>query len=83
MPKRHLVILPFLWLAGCAGSVAPETFPDDFGVAVRHNMAAQIVAPERQVTTIAPAPGSRRSLAVERYQNDQVEPPVAIYTRDE
>jgi type IV pilus biogenesis protein CpaD/CtpE len=72
-------------LAACAESEfpAPERFPDDFGTAVRSNMAAQIIARDGEVETLAPAPGVRRSLAIERYQTDRVEQPVEIDTRSE
>ena len=56
---------------------------NDFGLAVRSNMDAQIIAEEGEVTTLGPAPGERRALAVGRYQTDQVEQPVEIFTRGE
>lgn len=83
MTHRILVVMVLGVLAGCADTPAPETFPDDFGVAVRTNMQAQIIRKDGEVTALAPAPGERRSLAVGRYQTDQVEPPVKIFTRGE
>lgn len=75
--------VPFLLLAACAEPPTPESVPDDFGLAVRHNIEAQIAAPDREVEELGAAPGARRALTVERYQTDQVDPPIEIYTRDE
>ena len=70
-------------LAACADPPSPQSMPDHFGVAVRNNMQAQIIADEGEVTALSPAPGDRRALAVGRYQTDQVEPPVQVFTRGE
>ena len=83
MPYRLLVIGLCGVLAACASSPGPESEPNDFGLAVRTNMEAQIIAKEGEVTTLGPAPGVRRSLAVRRYQTDQVEQPVELFTRGE
>ena len=81
--SRHLLVMPLITLiSACAELPSPERFPDDFGKAVRTNMAAQIIAREGEVQTLAPAPGSRRSLAVERYQTDRVEQPIDVLTTE-
>ena len=83
MSHRLLSIIACGALVACAEAPGPESVPDDFGVAVRGNMEAQIIAKEGEVTTLGPAPGVRRALAVGRYQTDQVEQPVEILTRGE
>lgn len=83
MLHRLGVILFLGSLVACAESPKPESQPDDFGLAVRRNMEAQIIADEGEVRTLAPAPGDRRALAVGRYQTDQVEQPAEVYTRAE
>lgn len=83
MPHRLLSIMACGLLAACAEAPTPESLPNDFGLAVRSNMEAQIIAKEGEVTTLGPAPGVRRSLSVRRYQTDQVEQPVEVYTRAE
>lgn len=83
MPHRFLFIMGCCVLAACAEAPGTESVPNDFGLAVRSNMEAQIIAKEGEVTTLGPAPGVRRALAARRYQTDRVEPPVKIYTRDE
>lgn len=72
-------------LTACASAPTPEgdVLGNDFGLAVRSNMDAQIIAKEGEVTTLGPAPGVRRALSVGRYQTDQVEQPVEIFTRGE
>ena len=82
---RNLMVIGSLCALGaCADEPAPESsMSDDFGVAVRGNMEAQIIAKEGEVTTLGPAPGVRRSLAIGRYQTDRVEAPVEVYTRGE
>ncbi len=83
MPYRVLSIVACGLLAACAQAPTPESLPDDFGLAVRSNMEAQIIAKEGEVTTLGPAPGVRRALAAGRYQTDRVEQPVEIFTRGE
>ena len=63
--------------------MGPESPSSEFGVAVRSNMEAQIIAKEGEVQTLGPAPGDRRALAIGRYQTDQVEQPTEVYTRAE
>jgi len=79
--RSWLLLSTCLFLAACTQD-APEldVAPEGFGVAVRHNMEAQIVNPKRPVTALGPAPGERRALAAERYQADRVETPVEVYT---
>ena len=83
MPHRLLSLVACGALVACAEAPGPESLPDDFGLAVRSNMEAQIIAKEGEVTTLGPAPGVRRALAAGRYQTDRVEQPVKVYTRDE
>ena len=86
MAYRLPTIIMLSLLGACtAPRAAPEgTLPaNDFGLAVRSNLEAQIIAEEGEVTTLGPAPGVRRALAVGRYQTDQVEQPVEIFTRGE
>jgi len=85
MAKRILTVLALGSLVACTQGPTPENpVPgDDFGLAVRSNMQAQIIAKDGEVKTLAPAPGVRRSLAVDRYQTDRVETPVQVFTRDE
>ncbi len=83
MSYRLLSIMVCGALAACAEAPGPESLPNDFGLAVRSNMEAQIIAEEGEVTTLGPAPGVRRALAAGRYQTDQVEQPVEIFTRGE
>ncbi len=86
MTNHVLHLLAFAALSACAQAelpadgLAPES---DFGLAVKSNMRAQIIAEEGEVRTLGPAPGERRALAVGRYQTDRVEQPVEVYTRDE
>ena len=85
MVHRLATIITLSLLAGCSAPPAEDVAlpANDFGVAVRSNMDAQIIAEEGEVTTLGPAPGVRRALAVGRYQTDQVEQPVEIFTRGE
>ncbi len=83
MPHRLLFIMGCCVLAACAEAPGTESVPNDFGLAVRTNMEAQIIAREGEVTTLGPAPGVRRALTARRYQTDQVEQPVEIFTRGE
>lgn len=78
--------LAFAALSACAEARLPADGPppkSDFGLAVKSNMRAQIIAEEGEIKTLGPAPGERRALAVGRYQTDRVEQPVEVYTRDE
>lgn len=74
---------PCLLLLACAEAPKPDVAPEGFGVAVRHNIEAQIANPDRQVETLGPAPGERRAIGAARYQTDQVEAPVEVFTRGE
>jgi type IV pilus biogenesis protein CpaD/CtpE len=81
-----LHILAFAALSACAKPPPSSDAPNplgDFGLAIKTNMAAQIIADEGEVRTLGPAPGERRALAVGRYQTDRVEKPAEVYTRDE
>lgn len=86
MTYRVLSILVLASLTACAEGLRPGEGPTPlgaFGLAVRGNMEAQIIAVDGEVQTLAPAPGVRRSLAVGRYQTDQVEQPAEVFTRGE
>ena len=83
MLHRHFHVLVLSALTACADAPSPESSPDEFGLAVRRNMEAQIIAGEDEVRALGPAPGVRRALAVGRYQTDRVEQPVEVYTRSE
>lgn len=84
MPKCLLVFIVLAPLAACSGdALSPENPPKNFGLAVRSNMEAQIIAEEGEVRTLGPAPGERRALSIGRYQTDRVEQPVEVYTRAE
>lgn len=81
MPRHRLSMLLLGLLAACAETPPHEKETSAFGVAVRSNMEAQIIAREGEAATLAPAPGVRRALAVGRYQTDQVEQPIEVYTQ--
>ena len=83
MRPSFLHTLPLCVLVACAETTAPSSEPNDFGLAVARNMEAHIIAKEGEVQTLGPAPGDRRALAIDRYQTDQVEQPIEVYTRDE
>ena len=85
MIYRLFHILALGSLAACADAPLSESPhpPSDFGLAVRTNMEAQIIADQGEVQTLGPAPGERRALAIGRYQTDQVEQPAEVYTRAE
>lgn len=76
----RLLLLPvFAFLAACAGeqtsdSAAMRPLSPDFGNAIRHNEAVQVIDPE-PATTDDQAPaldGRRAAAAVARYQNGEV-----------
>lgn len=86
MPYRMLSILALAALGACAESPSSSGEPKPlgaFGLAVRSNMNAQIIANGDEVQTLAPAPGVRRSLAIARYQTDRVEQPAKVFTNGE
>ena len=86
MTNHVLHLLAFAALSACAEAELRADGPppeSDFGLAVKSNMRAQIIAEEGEVRTLGPAPGERRALAAGRYQTDRVEQPVEVYTRDE
>lgn len=74
-----MVGLSLLVLGGCA---QPETLSSDFGDAVRHNMAAQVVNPAPRHSTAPPEmDGGRAAIARGRYQAGMVKEPKADSTR--
>lgn len=83
MHRIWLFISPILLTNACAEPPLPDVAPDGFGVAVRHNMEAQIAYPDKQVDNLGSAPGVRRALVIERYQTDRVDTPVEVFTRGE
>jgi hypothetical protein len=83
MVRPWLLASPLLLLGACTEPPLPDVAPEGFGLAVRHNIEAQIANPKRGVETLGPAPGTRRALAAARYHSDQVDAPVQVFTRDE
>lgn len=73
-----IVIAAGLALSACA-SKAPAHLSDDFGAALKQDLAAQIADPDAKYTGI-PAPGSdgaRAALAQKRYERGAVVAPPA------
>lgn len=83
MHRCWLFISTVVLLTACAEPPIPDQAPEGFGLAVRHNMEAQIAYPDQTSDRLGSAPGVRRSLAIERYQTDQVDTPVEVLTRGE
>ena len=75
MVRASLVLLPVtvLLLAGCAERYAEPIAYAPHGVAVRHNMAAQIVDPTPSIAPPGPVDAERALLGLERYRTDTVE----------
>ena len=83
MHRCCLLISSIFLLNACAEPPIPDQVPEHFGVAVRHNMEAQIAYPDQAADKLGPASGVRQSLATRRYQTDQVDAPVEVFTRGE
>ena len=79
MNIRPTILVAGLVLAAC--STPANTPRPEFGQAVRHNMAAQIIDPNPpEDMALPPSDGARRVLMIERYRTDQVEPPMLPVT---
>ena len=79
MNIRPTILLAGLVLAAC-NTPANEPRPE-FGEAVRHNMAAQIIDPNPpENMELPPSDGVRRALMIQRYQADDVESPLLPVT---
>ncbi len=70
-------------LAGC-DTGAREPLGTGFGNAIRHNMAAQIIAPEPRLATEPPAAldGRRSAGAIQRYEKGEVIEPEKLRTTE-
>ncbi len=84
------VLILLAALSGCAGGATDERpaagpLGADFGNAVRHNAAVQIVDPEPMNLDGSPPPmdGRRAAAAMGRYQSGDVEIPEAVSTSGE
>lgn len=79
MKKKYTIVaVAGLMLAGCTQSAL--RLNDDFGRAVRADVAAQIADPDAHYAG-APAPGSngaRVGLAQKRYETNKVIPPATV-----
>jgi len=79
MNIRPTILLAGLVLAAC--NTPANTPRPEFGQAVRNNMAAHIIDPNPpESMELPPSDGVRRSLMIERYQADEVEPPLLPVT---
>jgi type IV pilus biogenesis protein CpaD/CtpE len=79
MNIRPIILVASLVLAAC--NTPADTPRPEFGQAVRQNMAAQIIDPNPPADmALPPSDGVRRSLAIQRYQADEVESPLLPVT---
>lgn len=69
-------------LAALAACAPRETVAPDFGAAVRHNMAVQIIPPEPDRDEPAGMDGRRAGDAWDRYRGGRTIPPVPMSTSD-
>ncbi|HYD29645.1 MAG TPA: hypothetical protein VEB64_02140 [Azospirillaceae bacterium] len=80
---RNLLVLAVILpaVAGC-GTQAYEPLSADFGNAVRHNMAVQVVNPDPPAASDAAPTGSgaRAALAYNRYETGKVVKPQTMST---
>ncbi len=81
---KHLITLgAILSLSACATTTpAAKAHAPTFGQAVKHNMAAQAVAPtpEQKANTFIPADPAKRAKARENYRTGETPDPVPIRT---
>lgn len=86
MNIRHLrlaVIAAAGALGACGGDVLTLNEPDTFGMAVRHNVEAQVVDPDpKPQAGPIPMDGSRAAIAMQRYQTDRVKQPRSLRTTE-
>jgi hypothetical protein len=79
MIKASFLLLPVLALGACASQIGQFGDPaanEQFGKAVRQNIAAQTVNPSGSTEAVV-ANGARTAAAVKSYQTDTVEKPGA------
>lgn len=75
--------LSLIALSACATTQpAMKSGSSEFGNAVRHNIAAQTVAPtaEQKANTFIPADATKRAKARENYRNGETPDPQTITT---
>jgi len=81
---KHIFILgTALTLSACATTTpAQQNHSAEFGQAVKHNMAAQAVAPtpEQKANTFIPADPAKRAKARENYRTGETPEPQPIRT---
>jgi hypothetical protein len=76
---KAFLLAPLLVAAGCA---QPAPHDPDFGNAVRHNIAAQVVSDQPSTVPPDALDGTRAGLMIHRYKLDKVEPPQDLSTSD-
>jgi len=81
--KLILATISLITLSACATTKpALHSGTSDFGNAVRHNIAVQVVAPtpEQKNNTFIPADATKRAKARENYRNGETPEPQPITT---
>ena len=81
--KLIISILSLIALSACATTQpATQSGSSEFGKAVRHNIAAQAIAPtaEQKANTFIPADATKRAKARENYRNGETPEPKPITT---
>ena len=80
--KHSITLLPVILLAVGAGCDNATPLNKDFGNAVRHNMAVQIINPSPDYTGLGPPrmDGVRAAGALERYKEGEVIKPKIVPT---
>jgi len=81
--KLIITSISLLALSACATTQpAVKSGSSEFGVAVRHNIAAQAVAPtaEQKANTFIPADATKRAKARENYRKGETPEPQPITT---
>lgn len=82
--KRSTTLLPVILLAVGSGCENASPLGKDFGNAVRHNMAVQIINPSPDYTGRGPPglSGMRAARALERYEKGEVIKPKVVPTSE-
>lgn len=83
MMRLILPVIAILGLSACATTKpALQNGSPEFGEAIRHNIAAQAVAPtpEQKANTFIPADATKRAKARENYRNGNTPEPTPITT---
>lgn len=81
--KLIVINLSLMALSACATTQpAMTTTSSEFGVAVRHNIAAQVVTPtpKQKADTYIPADATKRAKARENYRKGETPAPQPITT---